>query len=559
MKRKSFLLCLVFTMTILFSAFAETGLTVNYDKTSEVLTIGGGAVYAPGSSVSLLVLSPGKGLGDVRNDGQANDDKTVWFAQQKSADRFGGISFSVSMKDAPKGIYTIYVASDDGSDTFTTTYSMVPGTFEAEFLNQINAVSKSEDMETLLTGEDAKIFLKEPGYPSPSDKTAVYDYMVKNRPYTSFAEINATYGEAYLAALFAQTKTADEVAAFVEAYGVSGIGLDSNPQMYTLYSQSKLKTQINANAAGFKADSLEALRGKIYDETILTTVEKTDNWSSLTSVINGADTYLKDVDYTRYRKYADKINKQIGGKQYETIAMLQTAINTVDVSSGTGGSGNGGNSGNSSTGSSTPVVKPGTIVVPPSEQLPGGGTEQEIILFQDQASIPAYAKAYLPSLKMNNIITGDTEGNFNPDNNLTRAELAKVLVCALNPETEAENMDFSDVKADDWFYPYVSKAIAAGYFKGMDESYFGANEPISRQDMAVVMERICQMRGVEVPPAEPLSYLDGDAIADYASAAVETMGKLELMIGSDSWFGPRDNLTRAQAVKIIGKLLYELS
>ena len=143
------------------------------------------------------------------------------------------------------------------------------------------------------------------------------------------------------------------------------------------------KTQINANAAGFKADSLEALRGKIYDETILTTVEKTDNWSSLTSVINGADTYLKDVDYTRYRKYADKINKQIGGKQYETIAMLQTAINTVDVSSGTGGSGNGGNSGNSSTGSSTPVVKPGTIVVPPSEQLPGGGTEQEIILFQE--------------------------------------------------------------------------------------------------------------------------------------------------------------------------------
>lgn len=559
MKRKSFLLCLVFTMTILFSAFAETGLTVNYDKTSEVLTIEGGAAYAPGSSVSLLVLSPGKALGDVKNDGQANDDKTVWFAQQKSADRFGGVSFSVSMKDAPQGIYTIYVASGDGSDSFTATYSVIPATFEADFLNRINAVTVSADMAALLAGEDAKLFLQEPAYPSPSDKTAVYDYMVKNRPYASFAEINAAYEEAYLAALFAQTKTAEEVAAFVEAYGESGIGLDSNPQMYTLYSQSKLKTQINAKTAGFKADSMEALRGKIYDETILITVEKTDNWSSLTSVINGADTYLKDVDYTRYRKYADKINKQIGGKSYDSIAILQTAINTADINSGNGNGGNGGNSGNSSTGSNKPVVKPGTIVVPPGEQLPGGGTEQEILLFRDQASIPAYAKAYLPSLKMSNIITGDTEGNFNPDNNLTRAELAKVLVCALNPETEAENRDFSDVKEDDWFYPYVSKAIAAGYFKGMDESYFGASEPISRQDMAVVMERVCQMRGIAVPAADPIRYTDGDAIADYASAAVETMGKLELMIGSDSWFGPRDSLTRAQAVKIVGKLLYELS
>ena len=219
---------------------------------------------------------------------------------------------------------------------------------------------------------------------------------------------------------------------------------------------------------------------------------------------------------------------------------------------GSSGGGSGGGSGSRPT--STPAPTPTQTPV----QTPVPTRKPELKPFLDQATIPDYAAAYLPELREAGIISGDTEGFFHPDSNITRAELCKILTSAFSFGERETVPAFSDVTAEDWYFDAVQSAVKSGFFKGVSGDYFGAGEPVTRQDMAVVMARICTMRGITVPagPAEP--YQDEAQIADYARSAVADMGLLGLMNGYDSRFAPEENVTRAQTVKVIGKLLYEL-
>ena len=96
-------------------------------------------------------------------------------------------------------------------------------------------------------------------------------------------------------------------------------------------------------------------------------------------------------------------------------------------------------------------------------------------------------------LKAAGFVAGDENGNLMEDNGLTRAELA-VLVAELNgvkenAKTYAIAPEFKDVKADDWFGPYVAYAAKEGWFKGDDLGNFNPLAKVSDQTMATVMLR----------------------------------------------------------------------
>jgi len=96
-------------------------------------------------------------------------------------------------------------------------------------------------------------------------------------------------------------------------------------------------------------------------------------------------------------------------------------------------------------------------------------------------------------LKAAGFVQGDENGNLMEDKGLTRAELA-VLVAELNgvkenAKTYAIAPEFKDVKADEWFAPYVAYAAKEGWFKGDDEGNFMPMGTVSDQAMATVMLR----------------------------------------------------------------------
>lgn len=87
------------------------------------------------------------------------------------------------------------------------------------------------------------------------------------------------------------------------------------------------------------------------------------------------------------------------------------------------------------------------------------------------------------------VISGDSNGNFLPNNYLTRAEMAKVL-CNLLNLTEKGEIKFRDVSKDSWYYDYISKCVEAGLINGYDNNNFGPNDKLTVGQCQLLIDRV---------------------------------------------------------------------
>lgn len=169
----------------------------------------------------------------------------------------------------------------------------------------------------------------------------------------------------------------------------------------------------------------------------------------------------------------------------------------------------------------------------------------------DFTDVPSGNWAYeaIMNLKNLGIVNGVTETTFNPDGDVTRAEFAKMVAQLFSLKATSTTSAFTDCTADDWYTPYVIAVAEAGYVKGMDDSYFGADEKITRQDICTVLGRVLDAKAGE---GAALSFTDADQIADYAQEYVLALVDMGVLKGyEDGTFLPTANATRAEAAKII--------
>ena len=93
-----------------------------------------------------------------------------------------------------------------------------------------------------------------------------------------------------------------------------------------------------------------------------------------------------------------------------------------------------------------------------------------------------------------------------------------------------------------------------GVIKGIDENNFGAGINITRQDMAVIILRAAQAKGIDLTPVREYAGFDDEAdIADYAKEAVKTLYEAGIINGRGNSFEPNENASRAESVYIIFK------
>ncbi|MDR1589506.1 MAG: Ig-like domain-containing protein [Oscillospiraceae bacterium] len=143
-------------------------------------------------------------------------------------------------------------------------------------------------------------------------------------------------------------------------------------------------------------------------------------------------------------------------------------------------------------------------------------------------------------------------GYFRPDAAITRAEFFAILVRAFEAEEKADISRFTDVPADAWYYDIVAMANKMRIAEGTSETTMKPEANIIRQDAATLVARAFGISN------ENLSYLgrygDRDQISVYAQNYVSAMTQYGYMVGSGGLFHPRDNLSRAEAVKIVDNL-----
>ncbi|WP_025688096.1 S8 family serine peptidase, partial [Paenibacillus zanthoxyli] len=93
------------------------------------------------------------------------------------------------------------------------------------------------------------------------------------------------------------------------------------------------------------------------------------------------------------------------------------------------------------------------------------------------------------------IFQGTSATTFSPESNLTRAEFTALLVRALGLRTDA-SVNFTDVKAADWYAADVAAATKAGLILGVGNGKFAPKAKVSRQEVAVILDRAVKLAGI---------------------------------------------------------------
>lgn len=96
-----------------------------------------------------------------------------------------------------------------------------------------------------------------------------------------------------------------------------------------------------------------------------------------------------------------------------------------------------------------------------------------------------------------------------------------------------------------WAKDYIATAAANSIVKGYSDTYFGPDDPISREQMAM-MAVMAVMAAKLAPVSEQLSFSDSADISAWAKEAVDAAVKDGIMKGyPDNTFRPKGNATRA--------------
>lgn len=110
-------------------------------------------------------------------------------------------------------------------------------------------------------------------------------------------------------------------------------------------------------------------------------------------------------------------------------------------------------------------------------------------IFPDVPVDAEYAEA-VETLHELGIFAGDSNGNFNPDSTITRAEASTVICRLMGVETEAKamkNVVFTDVPTSHWAVGYVAKASELGIISGYGNGKFGPSDPVTQEQMVKML------------------------------------------------------------------------
>ena len=149
-------------------------------------------------------------------------------------------------------------------------------------------------------------------------------------------------------------------------------------------------------------------------------------------------------------------------------------------------------------------------------------------------------------------ISGYEDGTFKPDNSITRAEFVRLVNQSMG-YTKTGNVYFSDVSSSYWGYNDIQKGVAAGYVRGDGNGKFRPNDPVSRQEAAVMIAQIC---GLGQDFSAAAKYTDYRYIPSWAAGYVGAVSKAGIMSGyPDGDFKGDRYLSRAEAVIALDKAL----
>lgn len=152
----------------------------------------------------------------------------------------------------------------------------------------------------------------------------------------------------------------------------------------------------------------------------------------------------------------------------------------------------------------------------------------------------------------NALMSGTSATSFGPDQPTSRGMIVTILYrLAGSPAAGASG--FADVASGQYYAKAVAWASANGVVNGYGNGRFGPNDPITREQLAVILRGYARLRGQDVSAQANLSgYRDAGKISPYALEPLRWASARGLINGtSDTTLTPNGTATRAQVAVIL--------
>ncbi len=182
---------------------------------------------------------------------------------------------------------------------------------------------------------------------------------------------------------------------------------------------------------------------------------------------------------------------------------------------------------------------------------------ESVIMDKNRTVYAGWKKDETPVLKKDDhsaYIIGYDDGTVRPEQSISRAEVATIFFRLLNDETReqywADTNDYSDVADNVWYTNAISTLSKMGILTGYEDGTFKPDASVTRAEFATIAARFSdgELKDFASFPDVPEDH--------WASQYIAKAEKLGWIKGyDDGTFGPENEITRAQAMTLVNRVL----
>ena len=156
------------------------------------------------------------------------------------------------------------------------------------------------------------------------------------------------------------------------------------------------------------------------------------------------------------------------------------------------------------------------------------------------------------------LFVGTSATTFSPDAEMTRGMFVTVMGRLANADVSSyKESSFADVNRDIYYMSYIEWASKNGIVNGIGDNKFDPDRPMTREQMAVIMQNYAKAMGFTLPEVHAAnSFADDMNISNYAKEAVKQMQMAGIIKGKgDNLFDPQGTATRAEISAVLRRFI----
>lgn len=509
--------------------------------------------------VVLYVFHTGKSSADLKADGSSAKEALLYTKAFRFTDETMPFEFYVNVQNAENSVYQYLFTSGNG-ERISGSFEFYSKAAKEALVQEINDAKTSGKTPQELAERVRKYFeINFDLYNAVTDKNKVGDLLiaVSKEFEVTFGNVQSVFETAVVIAAFNEGRNAlvkDGKFAYMDYVVIRDLYM-------TYYSSKLnakgIKSVLENN---FKKNykTIDEVRNGMEREVVVNAVNENvlSGYGYIETVLFDfkEDFTAAGLNYEKYNMSdKDAVALAYNQQKKTTIEEIATAINSIVNNPPTPGTGGGGKKSSSpGTGSSAGQV---TATPPASVTETEETTQLQEATFNDLAGFE-WAKESIETLFRKGIISGREAGQFAPSDSITREEFTVLLVKAFELKNDAAKLNFVDVSSSRWSYSYIASAFEAGIVSG-DGRNFNPSDNITRQDIAAILLRTLMKKNLMADIKPAVGIFDDEAeISPYALESVQIMNELGIVNGDGTGnFRPKNNANRAESAVIIQRAM----